>query len=106
MFLTCFLVEVGPAVGRLRKIHEKMPDDVVRTVKLGRLINICGHFNTHKKKLCKSKDGTGWDVHFPVFKGPVMTNKILPYKNSGTEMLIYRHKLIQNFSTALFQKLN
>ena len=65
MFLTCLLVEVGPAVVRLRKIHEKMPDHVVRTVKLGRLINICGHFNGHKKKLCKSKDGTGWDVHFP-----------------------------------------
>ena len=36
------------------------------------------------------------------FKGPVLTKKILPSKNSGTEMLIYRYKVIQNFSTALF----
>ena len=55
---------MGPAVGRLRKIHKKVPDHVVHTLKLGRLINICGHFNDIKK-LCKSKDGTGWDVHFP-----------------------------------------
>ena len=61
MFLTCLLVEVGPAVGRLRKIHKKMPDHVVRTVKLGRLINICGHFNGHKKKCVNQRtvqDGT------------------------------------------------
>ena len=44
--------EVGPTVGRLRKIHKKVLDHVVRTVKLGRLINICGHLNDIKK-LCK-----------------------------------------------------
>ena len=45
--------EVGPAVGRLRKIHKKVPDHVVHTVKLGRLINICGHLNDIIKQLCK-----------------------------------------------------
>ena len=57
-------VEVGPAVGRLRKIHKKVPDHVVHTVKLGHLINIVD-ISTDFNKLCKSKDGAGWDVHFP-----------------------------------------
>ena len=35
------------------------------------------------------------------FKGPVLVKKILPYKNSGTEMCIYLYKFIQNFSTVL-----
>ena len=57
----------------MRKIHKKLPDHVVHTVKLGRLINIVD-ISTDIKKLCKSKDGTGWDVHFPS-KGPVLRKK-------------------------------
>ena len=63
-FLNTTKIEVGPAVGRLRKIYKKVPDRVVHTVKLGRLINIVD-ISTDIKKLFKSKDGTGWDVHFP-----------------------------------------
>ena len=36
------------------------------------------------------------------FKGPVLKKKNSLYKNSGTEMLIYRYKFVQNFSVALF----
>ena len=35
-----------------------MPDNVVHTVKLGRLINICGHFNGHKKNCVNFLQGT------------------------------------------------
>ena len=43
------------------------------------------------------RDGT-----FTFVQGTCPDKKILPSKNSGTEMLIYLYKVIQNFSTALF----
>ena len=47
LFLTRSLVDVGS-----EKIHKNVSDHVVHTIKLGRLINICGYFNDIKK-LCK-----------------------------------------------------
>lgn len=76
---------MGPAVGSERFIRRCW-------------ITLYGAFNKYLSvdisttlKNCVNKrtvqDGT---FHFPVFKRPVLINKILPYKNSGTEMLIYR----------------
>ena len=93
---------MGPAVGRLRKVHKKMPDHVVHTVQLGRLINICGHFNGHKKNCVNQR--TVQDGTFTFLQGTCPEKKRFSLQkfHAGTEMLIYRYKFIQNFSTALF----
>ena len=66
---------MGPAVGRLRK---KMPDNVVHTVKLGRLINICGHFNGHKKNCVNQR--TVQDGTITFLQGTCPEKKILSTK--------------------------
>ena len=66
---------MGPAVGRLRK---KMPDNVVHTVKLGSLINICGHFNGHKKNCVNQR--TVQDGTFTFLQGTCPEKKILSTK--------------------------
>ena len=90
---------MGPSVDRLRKTHKKVPDHAVHTVKLGRLCLWTCISTTLKN--CVNKR-TVQDGKFTFVLGTFPDKKILPSKNSGTETLIYRYKVIQNFSTGLF----